>query len=171
MHDGKDRGRTTGRGAGEAGPVAGADPAARRQAAGFQRELRRLRDLTHGRCVVCGGESRQGLHVAFEALPDGSVQGRLPGRTELAGYPETLHGGIIASLLDGAMTNCLFAHGIVAVTAELTVRYRRPVSTLEPVEVRAWRADAPHGLHRMEAELRQGGEVLVSAKAKFLSRQ
>jgi acyl-coenzyme A thioesterase PaaI-like protein len=35
-----------------------------------------------------------------------------------------LHGGVISSILDGTMTNCLFAHGTVAVTAELRVRFR-----------------------------------------------
>ena len=74
-------------------------------------------------------------------------------------------------MLDGAMTNCLFAHGRVAVTAELTVRYRHPVTVDRPVTVRAWIRESSHNLHRMQAELAQGGRVLVTATAKFLERQ
>ena len=38
------------------------------------------------------------------------------------GFPESLHRGFVAVLLDSAMTNCMFAHGLVGVTGELKVR-------------------------------------------------
>jgi len=134
----------------------------------FQERLQRIQPAIHGRCLVCGAEAPQGLHVAFEALSDGSVRGAVGRRPDLEGYPERLHGGVIASILDGAMTNCLFAHGVTAVTGALTVRYRRPVSTCEPVEVRAWLERSAHGVHRMGSELRQGGGVVVTATATFV---
>jgi hypothetical protein len=40
------------------------------------------------------------------------------------GYDGILHGGIIASPFDSAMVNCLFARGIVALTAEFKVRFK-----------------------------------------------
>lgn len=136
----------------------------------FQEKLWRLQAASHGRCLVCGAEAPWGFHVPFEALPDGSVRGVLGRRPDLEGYPETLHGGVIASLLDGVMTNCLFAHGVTAVTGEMTVRYRRPVTTREPVEVRAWIDKSSHGVHRMASELRQGERVAVTATATFVPR-
>ena len=60
--------------------------------------------------------------------PDGSVEGVFAARAPLEGYSGLLHGGVAAAFLDGAMTNCLFAHGVRALTAELTVRYREPVA-------------------------------------------
>jgi acyl-coenzyme A thioesterase PaaI-like protein len=120
--------------------------------------------------VVCGAEAARDLRVEFEALPDGSVQGVLAGRPDLEGYPHTLHGGVIASLLDGAMTNCLFAHGVVAVTGKLTVRYRHPVSTDRPVRVRAWIEDASDDLFLMASELQQAERVAARGKAKFARR-
>lgn len=146
ISEGIDAGRPAGRSvAGAEGAVPAANP--------FQEKLQRIQPMIHERCVVCGAEAPRGFHVSFDALPDGSVRGLLAGRPDLEGYPRTLHGGVIASLLDGAMTNCLFAHGVVAVTGELTVRYRHPVTTREPVEVRAWVDKSSHGVHRMASEL------------------
>ena len=55
----------------------------------------------------------------FVLQPDGSVRGVFFASAPLEGYTGLLHGGIAAAFLDGAMTNCLFAHGIEALTAEL----------------------------------------------------
>ena len=38
-----------------------------------------------------------------------------------------VHGGILASVLDDAMANCLWLRGISAVTAKMSLRYREPV--------------------------------------------
>jgi acyl-coenzyme A thioesterase PaaI-like protein len=84
------------------------------------------------------------------------------------GYPNCLHGGMIATLLDVAMTNCLFAHGKAAFTAELTVRFREVVITARPATLRAWLVQSSSRLHRMRAELQQDERVKVTATAIFL---
>ena len=123
----------------------------------------------HAACVVCGARNPRGLRVQFCVVADGSVEATFPCRKDLEGYPHILHGGVIASLLDGAMTNCLFAHGITAVTAELTIRYHTPVAIDQPVTIRAWLDHSAHGYHRLTANLRQNGRVAATARAKFVS--
>jgi acyl-coenzyme A thioesterase PaaI-like protein len=81
-----------------------------------------------------------------------------------------MHGGMIASLLDGAMTNCLFAHGHIAMTGELKVRYREPVIIGEEMLLRAWITRSQPPLHLLEAELKQEGCVKATASAKFVER-
>jgi acyl-coenzyme A thioesterase PaaI-like protein len=98
----------------------------------MEENLRHFREETHAHCVVCGAYNPRGLQLSFRAASDGSVQAVFAGRRILEGYAATLHGGIICSLLDGAMTSCLAAHGHLALTAELTVRFRRPVATERP---------------------------------------
>lgn len=39
-----------------------------------------------------------------------------------------VHGGILASVLDDAMANCLWMRGITAVTAKMSLRFREPVA-------------------------------------------
>lgn len=111
-----------------------------------------------------------GLKLAFAPRADGGVEAVFPGNAFLQGYDGLLHGGVIATLLDAAMTNCLFARGRVAVTAELRVRYREPVHAQQPVTVRAWLEQSHLSLHQLRAELIQDGGVKASATAKFLER-
>jgi len=88
----------------------------------------------------------------------------------LEGYEGLLHGGMTASLLDGIMTNCLFAHGIVALTAELKVRYREPVAIGPEISLRAWIVQRHPPLYLLKAELIQEGCVRATALAKFMER-
>lgn len=84
------------------------------------------------------------------------------------GYPGLVHGGIIASLLDGAMTNCLFSRGLAAVTADLRVRYRHPVELGLPATIRAELTRDAAPLFVLEATLVQGEGVRVTATGKFM---
>jgi len=125
----------------------------------------------HPFCLVCSLANPLGLGVKFACEPDGSVSTKFLGHPALEGYQGLLHGGVIASLLDGAMTNCLFARGCVAMTGELNVRYREPVLVGEEIHLRAWieRYQAP--LHLLAAELKQGDCVRATATAKFMERR
>ena len=131
-------------------------------------QLKAVKAKVHPFCLVCSGSNPYGLALDFDVNDDGSVTASFLGHPALEGYPGRLHGGMIASLLDGAMTNCLFAHGHVAVTAELKVRYRSPVAIGCEMVVRAW-MEKPHPpLYLMRAELNQGGCVKATATAKFM---
>jgi acyl-coenzyme A thioesterase PaaI-like protein len=132
--------------------------------------MARLRRQMHQHCVVCGSSNGLGLQLDFVAQPDGSVAALLGCPGFLEGYPDTLHGGVIAAMLDGAMTNCLFAHGRVAVTGELSIRFRRPVLTNHPATVRAWIKESFLGLYVVAAELRQENEVMARATGKFMEQ-
>jgi acyl-coenzyme A thioesterase PaaI-like protein len=86
------------------------------------------------------------------------------------GYDGLLHGGVIAAVLDSAMTNCLFAHGIVAVTGELTVRFLHPVLLTHEAVVKANIKESFPPLHCMEARLMQNGRIVARASARFMER-
>lgn len=112
-----------------------------------------------------------GLALQYRLQADGAVLATFLGNCALEGYSGLLHGGVIAAMLDGAMTNCLFAHGIRAVTAELKVRYLAPVMSAESVNVRAWLEEesSRHGLFLLRGEINQGGNVKARAQSKFVS--
>jgi acyl-coenzyme A thioesterase PaaI-like protein len=133
--------------------------------------LKSLRAQAHPLCVVCSPKNPLGLGLEFTVAEDGSVEGTFAGSLIFEGYSGLLHGGVIASLLDGAMTNCLFAHGCESVTAELNVRYRHPVVARETMIVRAWRQKSIRRLHLLRAELKQNGLVKATARAKFMEHK
>jgi len=126
------------------------------------------RSSAHAECLFCGQQNPTGFHLAFHAQDDGSVHGGFDCESSLQGYPETLHGGVVSALLDAAMTNCLFSRGVVAVTAELTVRFVRPVRTSHSVELTAVVSKLRGSLCYLSAELTQGGDVAARARATFM---
>jgi len=109
-----------------------------------------------------------GLDQEFALQPDGSVEGTFAGSEVFEGYAGLLHGGVAAALLDGAMTNCLFAHGVEAFTVELRVRYHHPVTACGKMTTRASLEESHERLHLLRAELRQDGRVKATAHGKFL---
>lgn len=69
------------------------------------------------------------------------------------------------------MTNCLFALGCAAVTADLNVRFRDPVATSDWAVVRAWVESSLAPLYKLAAELVQDGEIKATATARFVERE
>jgi acyl-coenzyme A thioesterase PaaI-like protein len=102
---------------------------------------------------------------------DGSVQTTLQPERACEGYAGMLHGGVIATLLDAAMTNCLFAQGRCGLTAELCVRFRHPVVGDTPVRLRACVERSSPPLFVLRAELWQAGQVRATATGKFMEME
>jgi uncharacterized protein (TIGR00369 family) len=135
-----------------------------------QAELTRVRGQAHANCVVCRPLRERGLGLKFAVSEDGSVQAAFGCDKGLEGYEGVLHGGVVSCLLDGAMTNCMFAHGHEKVTAELTVRFLHPVVTGEPATLRAWIDRSGSRLHVVNAEIVQTGQVKATAVGKFMDK-
>ena len=127
-----------------------------------------LREQHHPACIVCSPDRPYGLQLQMALDGRGVAIGSFACADCYEGYPGLLHGGVISALLDGAMTNCLFLHGRVAVTAELVVRFRHPVRLGRRALVRAWinRRDAP--VFRLQAQLEQEGIVKAVARGAFM---
>lgn len=128
----------------------------------------KVKSLAHANCVVCSSSNKHGLGLSFTSLPDGSVEAMFDCNQVFEGYHNMLHGGITSTLLDGAMTNCMFAHGIHAVTAELNIRFRHPVACCQSVTVRAWIVRSTSKLHLLQAEISQKGQIMATATGKFV---
>ncbi|GAG90893.1 unnamed protein product, partial [marine sediment metagenome] len=109
----------------------------------------------------------KGLHLKFDVADDGSVTATFQCDEAFEGYPGVLHGGVISSILDGAMGNCMFAHGRATVTVEITTRFRHPVTTNHEATVSARVTRSSHPLYLLEAEIVQDGKVKATAKGKY----
>jgi acyl-coenzyme A thioesterase PaaI-like protein len=93
-----------------------------------------------------------------------------PGR-DLCSYHGVIHGGVVALLIDESMTCCLMAHGVVAVTGDLNLRYAKPVGGGEPIEIRTRVSLSYAPLYHVESKLFQGGEVKIKARGRFVRRE
>lgn len=129
-----------------------------------------LRRRYHNTCPVCGASSPSGPQAEFCLCDDGTIEAEVTCGESMQGYNGILHGGVIATLLDGAMTNCLFSFGIAAVTGELTMRLLHPVMVADPLIAKAWLKQGREPLYYVASEIRQGGRVAARGSAKFMRR-
>jgi uncharacterized protein (TIGR00369 family) len=135
-----------------------------------QARLEVTKKEAHPDCVSCSSTSPVGLGLKFLVREDSGVEATFPCQEIYQGYPGLLHGGVTSMLLDAAMTNCLFSHGKVAVTARLIVRFLLPITIDDTAVIRAWLRDFSPPLFVLEAELAQNGRVMASAAGKFIDR-
>ncbi|HXZ19280.1 MAG TPA: PaaI family thioesterase [Candidatus Acidoferrales bacterium] len=122
-------------------------------------------------CFGCGEANVGGMHLPFsrdEAARRVIGEFRLGDRYQ--GAPGIVHGGIVALVLDEALSKVSKFFGLRAVTAELQVEYLRPVRTGQDLRVEASneRCEGAHLYHF--GEIRDThGRVLARAKGRFVA--
>ncbi len=131
----------------------------------------RMRVLPHTHsCFVCGESNASGLNIRFET--DGRlVQARFLPRPEHVGFKQTIHGGIIATLLDEIMVwACAVQTRRFAYCAELNVRFANPLRPGEEVlALGELINNRRNKVFEAKGELRNhAGLVLASATGKYL---
>ena len=97
-----------------------------------------LRARTQNRCVVCGQENPYGLHIHFVRERDGAITAEWRPTENWEGFEGIVHGGIISTVLDEAMSKAVAAMNYEALTGELRVRFRRHVAAGENLRIRGW---------------------------------
>ena len=114
-----------------------------------------------------GFAGRLGAEVV--SSDDGSARVRFEAHDDHLNPAGTLHGGVLATLVDTAMgqaVRSVTGDGDVPATSQLTVTYLRPGKT-GPLEVTARVRTRGEHLTVCEAEVEQGGRSLAHALATF----
>jgi uncharacterized protein (TIGR00369 family) len=132
-----------------------------------------LTPLAHGalnHCFGCGLDNPTGLRLKFFIDADKNVVCHFRLARRFAGPPGHAHGGIIATLLDEAMSKSNRARGILAMTRHLEVQYLRPVPLGQPLTLTARHLDTHGRRNHTEAQLADAtGQILASARAVFVT--
>jgi len=123
----------------------------------------------HQHCFLCGSKNSSSLGLSFNRTVNGGVSASCNACEAHQGYDGILHGGMIASLLDSAMTHCLFKQGIEAVTAELNVRYLQPVPCGSSVMLHAKLVHERPPFYQLKAELTVENKISARSEAKFIA--
>lgn len=124
----------------------------------------------HRDCLMCGGRDPLSLRLRFTDMEDGTMTALFEAHPALQGYDGVLHGGVIGALLDAVMTHLLLHREIPAMTAELGIRYLRPVPCDGTMFLSARMEQERPPLYRLSAELRVGDTVHATAEATFICR-
>ena len=115
-------------------------------------------------CFACGPDNPGGMHLKFFADASGRkyfCNFRLSNR--YAGPPGHCHGGIIATILDDAMSKLNKLRDLPAATARMTVEYLRPVPLHTSLRVES------HEISKRGRRLTRKAEI-CDAKGTVLAR-
>ncbi len=133
--------------------------------------MKRLQLDDDGYCFACGKKNSRGLQLDFSSEDGRTAAVFLPHR-EYQGFKGIVHGGIIATVLDEAMVKTVLSTGVLAVTAEITVRFKSPLSTGEDATVEAELSKPWGKVVEASARMRKrDGTVVAEARAKLLKNE
>jgi acyl-coenzyme A thioesterase PaaI-like protein len=126
----------------------------------------------HG-CFGCGRLNACGLRLTFSTLPGArgtGVWAAFTPQEPYEGYTGVVHGGIISTVLDEIMAWALYERGIWAVTAQLAVRFRRPIAVGTPTRA-IGRLTADRGrLVETSGEIRAMDDALLASASGVFVR-
>jgi uncharacterized protein (TIGR00369 family) len=134
-----------------------------------------LAPLFHGaqnHCFGCGTANPAGLRLEFAVAPDHAVICTATVSDHYEGPPGCLHGGIIATLLDEAMSKANRAGGVTAMTRQMQVEYLRPVPSGSEIRIEGRVIRSEGRKHWTTAQiLGTEGKVLAQATGLFIAIQ
>jgi uncharacterized protein (TIGR00369 family) len=122
------------------------------------------------RCFGCGGANDAGMRLRFELnFDDRRTRGRFALGPNYAGGGGFAHGGIIAVVLDEAMGKLSKLNEERAVTAEMSIEYKKPVPVDREIAVEGWQEEEKGRNRFRVAEIRDGqGNLLARGKGRFV---
>jgi acyl-coenzyme A thioesterase PaaI-like protein len=90
-------------------------------------------------CFACGMQNPIGLKLQFYQIAPDEVTAELTPTEEYQGYDGILHGGVIATIMDEAVSRAHMGVDPYATnfvyTAELTVKYKQKIPIGKPIRV------------------------------------
>jgi len=135
----------------------------------IEEHLTPLVHAAHNRCFGCGPANPIGLHLDFYVAEDQSVVCMPVVTANFEGPPGLLHGGIIATLLDEAMSKAVRVRGLTAMTRQMDVEYLRPVPSATAIRIVGKLVRSEGRKHWTEAQLFDDKlKILASAKGLFV---
>jgi acyl-coenzyme A thioesterase PaaI-like protein len=119
-------------------------------------------------CFVCGEENPHGLHLAFQTDGHRASATWTP-RAGWESYKGIIHGGVISSVLDEAMSKAILSGGSEAFTADLRIRFRKKICVDDIMYVRGWVVSVEKRKILAEASITsEAGEERTHAWGVFL---
>jgi uncharacterized protein (TIGR00369 family) len=122
-------------------------------------------------CFACGLNNPDGMRLKFTLdEPRQTFVCRFRLSKRYTGPPGHSHGGIIATILDEAMSKVNKLRHVVALTREIQVEYLKPVPLNQPLRVEGREVSVHGRQHINMAEiLNENNEVLAHSRGIFIA--
>ncbi len=122
--------------------------------------------LKYPGCFVCGENNDLGLKARFY-YENGEAVAEIVADKRFEGYQGIFHGGIVSTILDEAMIKAILAENKYAVTAEITVRFHRPINIGDKLRIVGKICETKGRMFITESKaIGNGGEIVASACGK-----
>lgn len=120
-------------------------------------------------CFVCGKKNPRGLQLDFRYDKESDrVTAEIRFPEYFQGWAGIVHGGLVSTSLDEIMVKAAEAKGLVCVTAEMTVEFKKPAPTNSTFFLIGRVTGMRHKLVFTEGLLKdQNDTTIASARAKF----
>jgi uncharacterized protein (TIGR00369 family) len=126
----------------------------------------------HNLCFGCGQANASGLRLEFLRAENGAVVSFTEVPKAFEGHPGILHGGVIATLLDEAMSKAIRVLGTPSVTRKMEIEFLLPVPSGAPLRIEGSVVRSQGRRHWTEAVILDAeGTTLASAKGLFIAFQ
>jgi len=133
----------------------------------YEENLLRLKRIYHSRCLF-GKESSSLPDIEMLFDDQGALHGRFTAGHRHQGYEGCVHGGVITAIIDASMAQCLMGHGVVGYTADISVKYRHPVTIKNSAEFITRIVGINIGiLYTLDCKVVQGTALAVEATGRF----
>jgi len=129
-------------------------------------------------CFGCGPANAHGLHIRSFETPDGGFVAEWRAQPHHQAFPGMLNGGITGALLDCHGNWCAAIHLMkkkgesappCTVTADFTVKLKRPTPVDGPITLRARVVESGEDRAVVEATLESGGKTCASCVGTFVA--
>lgn len=126
---------------------------------------------TEDYCFVCGKLNPVGLKAQFK-YGEGKSHAELILSKKYQGWSEIIHGGIISALLDEACVYAGNSLGYNTVTAELKVRFKKPLQPEEKILIEAQAKRVKSKLIEAKATIKDfHGNLIAEAESKLIIQE
>jgi uncharacterized protein (TIGR00369 family) len=125
-------------------------------------------------CFGCSPHNPHGLQLRCTRTGERTVEVRFVAGPQFAGAEGVVHGGIQAALLDEALGMAIHTHPEAAgranvVTAEFSLRYRRPVPVGKPLVIHGELVGSEGRSYEVAGRIEdEAGRVLTVAQARWV---
>lgn len=144
-----------------------------RPASSYARGMSPILDIERDNlCFCCGSDNARGLHLAITYPVKGEAETELVVPGWFSGWRNMTHGGLLSTILDEIMAHACIGIGGAsesAVTAEMTVRFLKPVQTGSRIRAVGKVSEMKGRIVRTEGRLLDAeGNIATEATARFL---
>lgn len=129
-------------------------------------------------CYGCGPANPRGLHIASHEGSHGEIIAEWRPEPHHAAFGAVLNGGVIGTLIDchanwTAAMHLMHERALPGppgcVTAEYSVRLRRPTPTDRPVNLRAWIVEMDGDRVTVDAMVLSDGKITATGRGVFVA--